>query len=941
MCEDEEVQDVKQILPEVNPEQLLELLSWKDKRDWTALDWCLKNKDAECIRTIIDHVIMTKDHIINTSAHFEIINLVFPYSVMASSKLAEKMLEEYPDKTTELLKAFTQYGKYTALHVACSPGHTKIAKTLVHLLQTCDPEAIEKVLLAQDEKGETALHEACAAGHTEIVKDILHTLQQCELEILQNALLMQDRKYFKTALHKPCEYGYTEIVKALVDSLQSCDQEVIQNVLLMQDGSKFFEDRHIENTEHGMTALHMACTSGHSEIAKTLLDLVEWRTIDGIKQVLLSQNKKGQTVLDLATSGKYGAMILLISLLAVRDTDTHTRLRILSYTRDTSEVNPFSEVDNKAWTFVLSHLVNSINTAEGEITRLEESIEQLEREDKWGPERAKEKELLGDNKERLKQYRSSLRYLPLIAAEKNKFGESLYDYDDLTSLLSDLLDICYKHNMDCGSSMLSDMFPSFRIKWEISKCNQTAPYQENVTKENGIKEQKNSKEVEGKENDVEKKKCTSGKKKQEKLLPYSKAAPIHPLTVIGESGNLAIIKHPYIRSEVDACWSYFARYIFYLNLSLFIFFVFLMIVFFTTHQSDNGELSSSVPVLTEISRYGAMVLALCGLIHEGMQISAKGWHYFKQIDLVLFLCTLLVIVITLIHSYNEHIHYIGCILITIAGIRAAWMFTHVNILGIGHGFRMLFSVLSKVVKFSPILMFFILIFAVVFHNLLQNQEPFSHMGFSIMRIMAMSVGEIDFTDTFFDESNVHTFGIVAFFILVIFLAIMTISMMNLLIGLAVPDVEALSKQGEKEEFKSKVDLILQYSYMVGWIDRVGKIQDRSLCEIYKWGTWQDISDIENKPIYLQDDEKLEKGKNNNQPIQDKFKEYMSDMEKEHKQYRVNSDAIVAVEEKVEKVAKQCDLEDLKVKMTNMKKDIQQLSQQMDQLIAQLNPKQTK
>ncbi len=162
---------MKQTLREANPEQLLELLLWKGTvRGWTVLDWCLYHKDKECIRTIADHVFMTNNHIINKSAHFEIINLVFPYSLMESSTLAEKILEEYPDKTTELLKACTQYGKYTSLHVACTQGHTKLVETLVHLLQACDPEAIEKVLLAQDEEGTTPLHVACATGHTEIVK---------------------------------------------------------------------------------------------------------------------------------------------------------------------------------------------------------------------------------------------------------------------------------------------------------------------------------------------------------------------------------------------------------------------------------------------------------------------------------------------------------------------------------------------------------------------------------------------------------------------------------------------------------------------------------------------------------------------------------------------------------------------------------------------------
>ncbi len=812
-------------------------------------------------------------------------------------------------------------------------------------MRRADPEKIQQIKKGQIlefllwkhpcelEYNRTGLHVACWEGHLEVVKTLVHKMQECGEEQVHHVFLVQ-AKAGLTVLHMACGQGHTEIVMALLQALQQCDEAGIQRVLMVRLYN-------CGEYTYGDTALHEACRKGLTETVVAMLDFLEICTTDVIKQVLLSQNENGQTALDLAITGKHEAMVILISLLAVQDTATYTKLSytfILSYTREKSDRNLFAEVDSKSWQVVLNHLLNRIELVGDEIARLVELVKQLDKEWKLD-EKRKQEALLKVEKGKLKKYTSSVKYLPLVAAEKNKFGECLYDYDDLTSLLSDLLDICYKHNMDC-SKTLSEMFPSFsfRVKQEVPQSNQTALNQEHVANKNGTNE--GQQEEEDEDEDKEEK-CTAGKKRHGKLLPFSKVAPIHPLTVIGEAGNLAIIKHPYIRAEVDACWSYFARYIFYLNLSLYSFFLFFMITFFTTHQiqpdHEDLELSSSVPVLTEISRYGTMLLALCGLIHEGMQISAKGWHYFKQveniIDLVLFLCSIVVIVITLILKYDEHLHYTGCVLITIAGIRAAWMFTHVDILGIGHGFRMLFGVLLKVAKFSPILLFFILLFAVVFHNLLQNQEPFSHMGFSIMRIMAMSVGEIDFTDTFFDESNVHTFGIVAFLILVIFLAIMTISMMNLLIGLAVPGVDALSKQGEQENFKSKIDLILQYSYMMPWFSRVGKIQDRSLCDIYqyKWGKWQYPSDRENEleknvadrsrdyDLRKKDRKELDKfdgekkaRKQNNDQILDKFKEYMIDIEKEYSQYRVSSDQNKEIEE-------------LKEQNEKMDKKIEQLS----------------
>ena len=206
-----------------------------------------------------------------------------------------------------------------------------------------------------------------------------------------------------------------------------------------------------------------------------------------------------------------------------------------------------------------------------------------------------------------------IKYLPKIAAEKNKFGESMYHYEDLTLLHVEMLDMCKKYYLDseCSTSTLSEMFPSLCLL--LGQINN-----------------------------------------HDMLIPYSKAAANHPLSVIADSRNLAIIKHPYVRTVVDACWCYFARRIFAINVGLYIFFLFFLVTFFTTHEiksdGENIDFSPNVPELTVVSRYGVICLALCGLIFEGLQIIAKRWQYFKQaeniIDLTIFSCTFFMMTIT-------------------------------------------------------------------------------------------------------------------------------------------------------------------------------------------------------------------------------------------------------------------------------------------------------
>ena len=66
---------VKQILCEVKPEQLLELLQWRGKTTGrTALDCCLETiADEECISAITEHVMENFPNI-------ELLSIVFPYT---------------------------------------------------------------------------------------------------------------------------------------------------------------------------------------------------------------------------------------------------------------------------------------------------------------------------------------------------------------------------------------------------------------------------------------------------------------------------------------------------------------------------------------------------------------------------------------------------------------------------------------------------------------------------------------------------------------------------------------------------------------------------------------------------------------------------------------------------------------------------------------------
>ncbi len=142
-----DTEKVKEILDQVKPEQLLELLLWENKYGWTGLDVCLECKYEECITTIVTHVMTTRD--------VKALTVVFPYAAsVKSTDLVSRILQIVPN-TRELLEAQTHDTKQTVLHVACDSGNKVAVELLLPQLQTYG--ILQEELFRSDNEGRTPL----------------------------------------------------------------------------------------------------------------------------------------------------------------------------------------------------------------------------------------------------------------------------------------------------------------------------------------------------------------------------------------------------------------------------------------------------------------------------------------------------------------------------------------------------------------------------------------------------------------------------------------------------------------------------------------------------------------------------------------------------------------------------------------------------------------
>ena len=92
---------------------------------------------------------------------------------------------------------------------------------------------------------------------------------------------------------------------------------------------------------------------------------------------------------------------------------------------------------------------------------------------------------------------------------------------------------------------------------------------------------------------------------------------------------------------------------------------------------------------------------------------------------------------------------------------------------------------------------------------------FNNVPMSLMRTFSMMLGEIDFLGTYvqpyYEDSKVNRnipYPIPAFLILGLFMVLMPILLMNLLIGLAVGDIESVRRNAQLKRLAMQVIKVL-------------------------------------------------------------------------------------------------------------------------------------
>lgn len=320
-----------------------------------------------------------------------------------------------------------------------------------------------------------------------------------------------------------------------------------------------------------------------------------------------------------------------------------------------------------------------------------------------------------------------------------------------------------------------------------------------------------------------------GKAAQSEAMTQLEKKHYHPLMIMVQNQREPLLAHPLVTFLLNYKWQKFGRYIYYFKLSLYCLFL-LFLTGYTVYSTENAAVcvngtntrpesvdQDSVPYVLWIKVGRIVILALASwhILSELFQLLYQFKQYFSWENLLEWSVYVLAIVyiadefdLPLVSSCTTEKRTIGALSIFLAWMALVLFIRKFPKLGI---YVVMFtSILYTFLKFFIIYVLFLVAFALSFYTLLHDPQQtvpsFGAPGRAIVKTGVMMIGEFDFDDLF-NSPDITVPG-VTWFIFIVFVIVMTLILMNLLIGLAVDDIKGVQEQAVLERQAMLVDLAM-------------------------------------------------------------------------------------------------------------------------------------
>ncbi|XP_034122160.1 transient receptor potential cation channel subfamily A member 1 isoform X3 [Drosophila guanche] len=367
-------------------------------------------------------------------------------------------------------------------------------------------------------------------------------------------------------------------------------------------------------------------------------------------------------------------------------------------------------------------------------------------------------------------------------------------------------------------------------------------------------------------------------KRKEFNDPKWRPSPLAVVNTMVTHGRVELLAHPLSQKYLQMKWNSYGKYFHLANLLIYsIFLVFVTI--YSSLMMNNIELEPGVN--KSMSQY-------CNLGWDQLTQNLSQNHYaathFRQDSCVerinrttaILFCAGVIVVYILLNSmreilqiYQQRLHYIletvnliswvlyiSALVMIVPAFRADGIITSIHYSAasiavflswfrlllflqrfdqVGIYVVMFLEILQTLIKVLMVFSILIIAFGLAFYILLSkiidpqpNHLSFSNIPMSLLRTFSMMLGELDVVGTYVNTYYRDRLKVpmTSFLILSVFMILMPILLMNLLIGLAVGDIESVRRNAQLKRLAMQVVLHTELERKLPhvWLQRVDKME---------------------------------------------------------------------------------------------------------------------
>lgn len=293
-----------------------------------------------------------------------------------------------------------------------------------------------------------------------------------------------------------------------------------------------------------------------------------------------------------------------------------------------------------------------------------------------------------------------------------------------------------------------------------------------------------------------------------------------------EVGHKEILKHPLCETFLFLKWrrirKFFLFSLFYHLLFVFLYTFHIIGVYIRDCPSAKSIINANceISMYYELIGYFLLFFNILMLAKELFQIAHSRLTYFKQwenwlqwwIIISVFCCVLMspgTDIRFRVYSLQHHIAAIGIFLAWVELMMIVGRFPT-----FGLYIQMFTTVAVNFTKFFLAYFCLLIAFALSFGVIFANYKSFRDLKWVIIKVIIMMSGELEYEDVFFDDSYPILYHYTAQIMYLLFVILVTVILSNLMVGLAVSDIQGLQQSARLDRLVRHAELVAHLESML-------------------------------------------------------------------------------------------------------------------------------